>query len=350
METKKLISLLEKPDMLQLADHESLQTVISKFPYFQAPKALYLKSLKLQGSYQYNSELRKTAAYTTDRQVLFEFITSSDFEPETSSAEIKKEDSKIDTTQSPEKLLAKIEVHQPEEIVSLPTIPMEDVVTMQLHEADSVLDPKLFTTKTQISERNLSEKDQNTSPITSSEDENNEKELHSHSSEEIIQDNEQIVPVEFKKNELHSFSEWLHLARLNPIDRKEGDNPTVKGKNTTKTNEETAPPEDSDTIKTHNSKATDSPKEKQYALIDNFLAKKPKIGPASKSGSEISILKNKTEVSPSLMTETLAKVYVSQKNYKKAIQAYNILILKNPEKSGFFADQIRAIQKLQHNT
>ena len=46
------------------------------------------------------------------------------------------------------------------------------------------------------------------------------------------------------------------------------------------------------------------------------------------------------------MTETLAKVYLQQKNYKKAIQAYKILILKNPKKSGFFADQIHAIQNL----
>ena len=46
------------------------------------------------------------------------------------------------------------------------------------------------------------------------------------------------------------------------------------------------------------------------------------------------------------MTETLARVYLQQKNYKKAIKAYEILILKNPEKSGFFADQIRAIKKL----
>ena len=46
------------------------------------------------------------------------------------------------------------------------------------------------------------------------------------------------------------------------------------------------------------------------------------------------------------MTETLATVYLQQKNYKKALQAYHILILKYPEKSGFFADQIRAIEKL----
>mgnify|MGYP003965023165 FL=1 len=49
--------------------------------------------------------------------------------------------------------------------------------------------------------------------------------------------------------------------------------------------------------------------------------------------------------SEALMTETLAKVYLQQKNFKKALQAYHILSLKYPEKSGFFADQIRAINK-----
>ena len=47
-----------------------------------------------------------------------------------------------------------------------------------------------------------------------------------------------------------------------------------------------------------------------------------------------------------LMTETLARVYAQQKNYQKAIQAYKILILKYPEKSGFFADQIQELKRL----
>ena len=34
----------------------------------------------------------------------------------------------------------------------------------------------------------------------------------------------------------------------------------------------------------------------------------------------------------SIMTETLAKIYLEQKKYTKAIQAYEILILKYPEK------------------
>ena len=47
------------------------------------------------------------------------------------------------------------------------------------------------------------------------------------------------------------------------------------------------------------------------------------------------------------MTETLARVYLEQKNYDKAIRSYKILSLKYPEKSALFADQIKAIKKLQ---
>ena len=47
------------------------------------------------------------------------------------------------------------------------------------------------------------------------------------------------------------------------------------------------------------------------------------------------------------MTETLAKLYLKQKNYEKAIQSYKILILKFPEKNSYFADQIKKIKSLK---
>jgi hypothetical protein len=61
------------------------------------------------------------------------------------------------------------------------------------------------------------------------------------------------------------------------------------------------------------------------------------------------IIEKKQEENSHLMTETLAKVYLEQKKYQRAIQAYEILILKYPEKSSFFANRIKDIKDLQQN-
>lgn len=49
-------------------------------------------------------------------------------------------------------------------------------------------------------------------------------------------------------------------------------------------------------------------------------------------------------------TETLARIYVKQKRYEKALQIIRGLSLKYPEKNIYFADQIRFLEKLIINT
>ena len=46
------------------------------------------------------------------------------------------------------------------------------------------------------------------------------------------------------------------------------------------------------------------------------------------------------------VTETLAKIYAQQGNFKRAISAYEKLSLKFPEKNDYFA---RLVQKLKEN-
>jgi len=48
-------------------------------------------------------------------------------------------------------------------------------------------------------------------------------------------------------------------------------------------------------------------------------------------------------------TETLAKIYIKQKRYEKAIEILGSLSLKYPEKNVYFADQIRYLEKVIYN-
>ena len=86
--------------------------------------------------------------------------------------------------------------------------------------------------------------------------------------------------------------------------------------------------------------------EKKLDLIDEFIKNSPKIefSKEEKLDNEIVI---ETKIKDELITETLAKIYVTQKKFNKAIKAYDILSLKYPKKSSFFADQINYIKKLK---
>ena len=79
MTSNLYISLLNRPDAVNEKHTHTLEKIVNEFPFFQSARALQLKGLYNQNSFKYNSELKVTAAHTTDRSVLFEFITSQNF-------------------------------------------------------------------------------------------------------------------------------------------------------------------------------------------------------------------------------------------------------------------------------
>jgi len=85
----------------------------------------------------------------------------------------------------------------------------------------------------------------------------------------------------------------------------------------------------------------------KFELIDSFLSKQGKIIPDKGATNKEDLSEKSWAASDELMTETLAKVFVKQKKYNNALEAYQILGLKYPEKNSFFADQIKEIKRLK---
>lgn len=85
----------------------------------------------------------------------------------------------------------------------------------------------------------------------------------------------------------------------------------------------------------------------KFELIDSFLSKQAKIIPDKSATNKEDLSEKSWTASDELMTETLAKVFVKQKKYNNALEAYQILGLKYPEKNSFFADQIKEIKRLK---
>ena len=289
---------LNHPENISETDASSLSQIIEQFPYFQSARALYLKSLHSQRSYLYNNELKKTAAYTTDRDVLFDLIISEDFiiyKP-INLGEVDVFDETFIEVKKPEPTL--------EENIE------KSILSTIAYIEDSDKDDEIIS---QIETKIVAKTEHYNSEI---------KKLN-----ESIEEKLEIgKPLPFQENEKHSFSEWLKLTKAQPIEREEE---IIE--------EKTADLEP----------AIDSSKQKKLELIDRFIETNPKIAPSKNPSQTFINIERKEEDASLLMTETLAKIYLEQKKYQKAIQAYQILILKYPEKSVLFAERIEDIKALQ---
>ncbi|PCH52936.1 MAG: hypothetical protein COC22_03355 [Flavobacteriaceae bacterium] len=263
MNSSQYINILQNPEAINSSKTQQLEEIVSEFPYFQSARALLLKGLNKTNSYKYNPALKKTAAYTVDRRVLFKLITSPIF---------------INKTPT------KVELLEDIEIIDVETI--------------KVLHKKITTT--------IASEVKKIEPINTPEEETDED---AQKATEVLQIGK---PIPFNSTEPHSFNEWMQLISQKPIvrDRKKND---------------------------------------KFSIIDKFIESNPKIKRVDKNAVNFDISQDSFTQNDNLMTETLAKVYLEQKKYENAIKAYHILCLKYPEKSGFFADRIKAIKILQRN-
>ena len=267
-----------------------------------------------QNSFKYNYALKITAAHSTDRSVLFDFITSDTFSAIQKNFYDQKAAEILDITVKESEIIAdapRLEVRENT---------VEQSIAASIKEAAPYIEePMEAEVEVLTEEMEVIEQEAPVAlPLTT-----------------VEAKLDLGKPLEFSLNERHSFQEWLQLSKLKPIVRAE---------------ENTESDASAENLEKEMPSELNFGKQKKKELIDKFIETSPRIPPVKHDTPLPSIFYEPSKTDNSyLMTETLARVYLEQKKYQRAIQAYQILILKYPEKSSFFADRILDIKNLQQN-
>jgi tetratricopeptide (TPR) repeat protein len=274
---------LNQPGRLNRDTLHKILRVKEDYPYFQTARLLAVKNRFLIGDEGFQAEMEAAAPYVTDRRVLYDLIYPL-HEPEQPAEQEKPNAATLRDNLS--NLLAsqlkELELIDPAEADLLPEMMLDAGNLLQQDLPASQESPSLT-----------------------------EPDLFMIESDADAHDDTET-------NENRSFTEWLNLL----------DQPVS-------TAETTSP-----------AKPQAEPVNKGTELIDKFIEANPRLQPRQDSQPHIDISEESVREHDGIFTDTLARIYIKQGLYSKAIFAYEKLILKYPEKSGYFADQIESIKNL----
>lgn len=371
MQQQQFISLFKSQafDKAKLADLESLTKA---YPYFGSAHLLYTKALKEFNELSYPKQLRKTAIVANSRTVLYNLLHAKPAEIKeevvvTNPVSVEfKEENKVQTESIVEEIKTEPVITQtkPEnELVAKPvnpvtitnsdikvvyinTVPATPITEKQPQEEKPIVENKELDLVKAI--ENETDAIVEEAPVENR-DEKFKKELELEISKGIVQsyvETDVIKTPELEKaeeTEPVSFTDWLQKIKKEAgtiqKDTGSGLKPEKAG--------QTEPQQEKKEPKIPENPKKPSVSEQKRQLIDKIIETDPgriKLGNTKfftpNTDAKQSLLENEH-----LVTETLAKIYALQGNISKAVRAYEILSLKFPQKSVYFASLIEKLKK-----
>jgi len=321
MQAGELLSLIKNPAALKQEDVARLERITADFPYFQPAQLLLCMAARKWDAGIYQHQLKRTAIAASNRGHLYDLIKKLEKDisspaPVPAEAIVVPEVKPKTKDHSTEEELRIVNANAIAETIEAPKAKTNKGIPSSL---DSKL-PEDFLEK-EIQK-------QVTAAVV-------DKEIISG----VEENKPEPVPLE-KPSEPGSFTGWLELLKK----------PTEPGQPSLKNRVQEAPPVQAPIEPASPSEDLQKAKRnKQKAIIDKIIESSPgvirpkeeqKFYTPERKAKE-SLLENEH-----LVTETLAKIYAMQGNISKAIRSYEILSLKYPQKSAYFAS---LIQKLKQN-
>jgi hypothetical protein len=278
-----------------------VRELLDMFPYFQSAHLLLLKGLHNISDLRFESQLRQSAIYVADREVLYHLLNR----------ETQTTPEQPESTVQPEQPESTVQPEQPEQgkqvYISEAFSPDSQQTVIESGKNSEELINEFYSSGPMHSVLVNEESDEDDSGsivfLLDNEDEQEDEKI-------TYMDPSIYVPVQ---------DDLLELDLQAGISAESEESPVpVKSK-----------------------------KHEQADLIDKFIIANPRIEPVrDKSDTPAEDMsRSLTEEKGSFITETLAKIYVNQGYYSKAIEIYERLSLKFPEKSSYFATQIEKVRE-----
>jgi hypothetical protein len=323
MDREKIIGLFTSGKYMGGTENKSaLHDIIHTYPYFQLAQVLYARQVYDDNDTDVTNQVKIASAYAPNRKAMYMLFKKQSEDKTIARQEVKpitapvKEDVKYNFVFHSTTLQTKDETVKADSYVS-------DVV--MLPEAENK--PKGSTEKASPLSETFLEKEilgAAASAITEKDISKAIEVADNELKESAPTEHIHVIPEEVKKGisagEIHSFDEWL--KRMPTVDTSVQ---AVSGQS----EEKQATPK----------KAAD--------IIQQFLENQPRISkPKAEFFSPTKAARHSIMEDDDLVSETLAKILVQQSNLHKALRAYEVLILQNPQKKAYFAARIKEIRKV----